>query len=107
MSRKLTYGPRYARPQYTVQVRGESGCMMTSDPRMVVVQVDCYLSTRPSGIVDVAYSEQCAHCNGSGRRAGKRRLSWRPCRACGGQPELFSCQLTSHAGPKGVIQCSI
>lgn len=91
MPRKPSYGPRYVVPTYLVQVRGEPGCTMTGSPASAAAQVHCYRSNRPAtAIVDVTYSEQCAHCGGNGRVAGKRRLSWQPCKRCKGRPNLHT-----------------
>ncbi len=90
MPRKPSYGPRYVVPSYLVKVRGEHGCMSTGNPVSVAVQVDCYLSSRPGGACDVTYSEHCAYCNGNGRVAGKRRMSWQPCKRCKGRPDLHT-----------------
>lgn len=90
--KRVTYGPRYVRTNYTVNVRGESSCAVLSNPALAASQVACYRDNRPSGtIVDVTYSERCEHCNGSGRKCTNRRtLAWKPCKACNGEPELFS-----------------
>lgn len=91
MARKLSFGPRFVVPTYTVAVRGEQGCMMTGSPASAAAQVACYRDNRPpTAIVAVTYSEQCGHCRGNGRVTGKRRLSWAPCKRCDGQPDLFS-----------------
>lgn len=63
---------------------------MTGNPAYAAAQVACYLESRPGGACDVTYSEHCAHCGGNGRVAGKRRLSWQPCKRCKGEPDLFS-----------------
>ncbi len=83
-------GPRFVCPAYTIKVRGEHGCSVYGDPCGAAAQVACYLQSRPGGVVDVTYSEHCGHCRGHGRVPGKRRLSWRPCKACNGEPEVFS-----------------
>lgn len=89
MKRAIKYGPRYAVPSYLVQVRGESGCMMTGNPDSAAAQVACYLESRPGGICDVTYSEHCAYCRGNGRYlASRRTLKWLPCKVCKGAPDL-------------------
>lgn len=91
MSREPSYGPRYVVPSYLVQVRGEHGCMQTGNPACAAAQVHCYRSNRPSAaVVDVTYSEHCAYCSGNGRVAGKRHLSWQPCKRCKGSPDLHT-----------------
>jgi hypothetical protein len=84
-------GPRFAIPSYVVSVRGEHGSMVTNDRALVASQVECYLSSRPGGVVDVEYFEQCGHCRGSGRKLVSRRTSKsKPCPACKGTPELVT-----------------
>ena len=78
------HGPVYARPAYTVRVRGEHGCSVISSAASIPAQIEAYLSSRPDGIVDVYYSEYCAKCSGSGRVRGRRIMQWLPCPACGG-----------------------
>lgn len=90
MARKVTLGPRYVVPSYTVAPQGSHGCAVLSTPAHAASQVACYLESRPGGACDVTYSELCGHCRGNGRVPGKRRLSWRPCKACNGEPEVFS-----------------
>ena len=85
------FGPVHATPAYTITIRGEHGASIYGNPEHVDGQIECYLSSRPAGVVDVTYSEHCAKCSGSGRvRANRRMLSWRPCPACGGSPDLFA-----------------
>ncbi len=84
------HGPRYAIATFTVRVRGEMGCSMMHTLDAVKVQADCYLSSRPAGVVDVEYSEQCGHCRGAGRVSkNRRKLAWKPCPVCKGCPELI------------------
>lgn len=91
MPKRVHYGPRLKTINYTVKVRGEHGCMVASNPASVVAQVACYLESRPGGVCDVTYSEHCADCAGAGRVCANRRtLAWKPCKACGGEPELLS-----------------
>lgn len=92
--RKPLHGPRYAAPSYTIRVRGEHGCSVYGDPIGTVAQIACYLESRPNGVVDVTYSEHCAHCRGNGRVPGKRRMSWLPCKVCAGEPDLFALEFT-------------
>ncbi len=81
------HGPVHVTPSYTVRVRGEHGCSVLSRPELVRDQVECYLNSRPHGIVDVYYSEHCARCSGSGRVLKSRStLSWGVCPACKGEP---------------------
>lgn len=94
MARAPTFGPRFVVPSYLVKVRGEHGCMMTGNPASAAAQVACYLESRPGGACDVTYSEHCAYCGGNGRIAGKRRLSWQPCKRCKGEPDLFEYTFT-------------
>ncbi len=94
MPRQPSLGPRYVVANYLVKVRGEHGCSVLSNPYSAAGQVGCYLSSRPGGACDVTYYEQCGHCKGHGRIAGKRRMSWLPCKHCKGQPELFSYTFT-------------
>lgn len=84
----IKFGPRFAIPSFMAKVRGEHGCSCMSTMTSALAQANCYLSSRPQGVVDIEYSEQCGHCRGSGRVPGKRRLSWHPCKVCKGQPEL-------------------
>ena len=97
MSRKVfKQGPRFATWCYTVRVRGEHGCMTTGSPDTVEAQITCYLESDPNRTIDVFYSEQCGYCHGHGRRCTNRRtLTWRPCKACNGEPELFPDTLIS------------
>lgn len=91
MARAPSFGPRFIVPTYTVSVRGEHGCMMTGNPAYAAAQVACYRESRPAAVgVDVTYSEHCAHCRGNGRVAGARRMSWKPCKRCNGEPDLFA-----------------
>ncbi len=84
------FGPMFASVSYVVKVRGESGCSIVSSMDLAEDQAACYLSSRPSGVVDVFYSELCRCCAGSGRvRKSRRMLSWRECPACSGKAELF------------------
>lgn len=96
----MKFGPVFAVPTYTILVRGEHGCSMMGNPSFVDNQIDCYLSSRPQGVVDVMYSEFCGHCGGQGMVAGGRpgrmlrggkRASRTPrqCPVCKGQPEVF------------------
>lgn len=87
-SKAVKFGPVFARASYTVKVRGEHGCAVYGNSD-VSAQVECYLSTRPHGVVDVFYSESCGHCSGSGRVCTNRRMMrWAPCPACKGNPEI-------------------
>lgn len=98
MPRRPSSGPRYATVNYTVAPRGEHGCAVLANPASAAAQVACYRDNRPDGaVIDVTYSEHCGHCRGAGRVPGKRRLSWQPCKACGGEPELFSLTLDACA----------
>jgi hypothetical protein len=86
---RIYQGPRFVSPAYTVRVRGESGCAIYGHADGVIPQARCYLSTRPTGTVDVSYSELCAHCSGAGRvRANRRTLAWKPCKVCNGVPKI-------------------
>ena len=97
---KQKFGPRYVIATYIVRVRGELGCSMVSTPALAAEQADCYLSSRPAGVVDVEYSESCGHCRGSGRVAGRARMSWKPCPVCAGAPELLpDVRVASYVGP--------
>lgn len=99
--KRVAYGPRYVRPNYLTRVRGEHGCACMRDPDMVPGQVACYLESRPAGAVDVYYYEQCAHCGGSGRTCtNRRRMTWKPCKACGGNAETPETLLETHVGPE-------
>lgn len=87
----VKYGPRFASATYTVKVRGEYGCASMRDPSSIQLQAECYLSSRPDGVVDVTYSEHCAACGGSGCYLHNRRtLAWKLCKTCNGTPEFVS-----------------
>lgn len=93
-NKAVKLGPVHAYSTYTVKVRGEHGCMTTSDPASIDGQAECYLASRPAGVVEVFYSEQCKCCSGAGRLLKSRRtLTWKPCPACNGQPELHADEL--------------
>lgn len=93
-TKAIKFGPVHARVTYTVKVRGEHGCSCLSSADLIDGQAECYLSSRPAGVVEVFYSEQCACCAGSGRVRGNRRvLQWKPCPACGGKGELHADEL--------------
>lgn len=86
---KILVGPVRKLVSYTCKVRGEHGSASYSDLSLVPEQVRCYLSSRPAGVVDVEYSECCAHCSGSGRvRIPRRIMAWKPCPVCNGAPEF-------------------
>lgn len=96
------FGPRFAVPSYIVSVRGEHGSMVTSDPAQIAGQAECYLSSRPGGVVDVDYFEQCGRCKGAGTLAkrGRVRFARKPCPTCKGQPELVpAMRIKSFVGP--------
>ena len=95
---RVKFGPQSVVPSYTVKVQGEHGCAVMGREDMVPGQVACYLESRPTGVVDVFYSEHCAVCSGSGRIAGKRRMSWHQCKVCNGEPDLFEAYLGAHYG---------
>lgn len=103
MARKIapSFGPKHKLISYTCKVRGEYGSASYSDPSFVLEQVRCYLSSRPAGVVDVEYSECCAHCSGTGRvRIPRRIMAYRECPVCKGAPELCPpIQVASYAGP--------
>lgn len=93
-SKAVKFGPVFAWGNYTVKVRGESGCSVVSTLAMAEEQAACYLSSRPAGVVDVFYSEQCRCCSGAGRVVKSRKLlAWKPCPACNGAPELYADEL--------------
>lgn len=92
--KSVKFGPVHATPAYTVRVRGEHGASVYSRGDLVDGQIECYLSSRPKGVCDVFYSEHCAHCSGSGRVRGNRRmLQWKPCPTCKGNPEIHTDEL--------------
>jgi hypothetical protein len=87
MASKLEkFGPVHAVTTYTIRVRGEHGCAMTQHANMIEGQADCYLSSRPGGVVDVFYGESCACCGGRGDVPKKGRVLFarRPCPRCAG-----------------------
>jgi hypothetical protein len=99
--KRVFYGPSNVRPAYVVRIRGEHGCMCTGNPDMIPGQVECYLSSRPAGACDVYYYEQCAACGGSGRTCtNRRRMSWAPCKVCGGEAETPETLIASYYGPE-------
>ncbi len=100
MSIKL--GPRFAIPSYVVSVRGEHGSMVTGDPGLIEGQAECYLASRPGGVVDVEYSEHCGHCRGAGSLAkrGRTLFARKPCPVCKGAPELVApMRIKTFVGP--------
>lgn len=97
--KQVKFGPRFVIPTYTVKVVGEHGCMMTGSPETAANQVACYLESRPAGAVDVFYSEDCGHCRGHGRIAGKRRMSFTVCKVCKGEPTVLpETRIETHYG---------
>lgn len=90
MSKAIKLGPVHATPYYTVKVRGESSSAIMGSPEHAAMQVECYLSSRPRGVVDVLYGELCASCKGSGRVAkrGRVRFAYTPCKVCKGSPDV-------------------
>lgn len=91
-----THGPVHTVHGYTVSVRGESGCAVVGTLDMVRSQAECYLSSRPVGVVDVEYYEQCGRCRGAARVCTNRRqMTWEACPVCAGRGELHTEMLES------------
>jgi hypothetical protein len=79
------FGPTYSIATFTARVRGEHGLSCHGTLESAESQADCYLSSRPDGVVDVVYSEQCGRCRGAGRVSKNRRMM--PCPVCKGVSE--------------------
>jgi len=95
----MKFGPACSIASFTVKVRGELGCAVYGTLDGAEVQAACYLESRPDGVVDVFYSEQCGRCRGAGRISKNRRtLAWKPCPHCKGAGETTSDTLLATRG---------
>jgi len=84
----VKFGPTYSIASFTVKVRGELGYSVMSTLDGAEAQAACYLESRPSGCVEITYSEQCGRCRGAGRVSkNRRKLAWMPCPCCKGAGE--------------------